>query len=157
MEKEDKINALVIVAHPDDETIWMGGTILQNLDWNWTIISLSRKNDPDRAPKFQRACKSLNHYSTSIISDLDDQILQPLQIDEVKRKILFLLPKKNYDIIFTHGKNGEYGHIRHKETHKAVVSLIEDNILKCSQLKFFSYIKGSVRPPVNPELYVHYP
>ena len=41
MEKE----ALVIVAHPDDETIWMGGTILKNKNWKWTILSLCRASD----------------------------------------------------------------------------------------------------------------
>jgi len=156
MEKEiEKINALVIVSHPDDETIWMGGTILNHPDWNWTIISLCRKNDTDRAPKFQRVCKALNHYSTPIISDLDDENLQPLSIVEVKRKILYLTPKKIYDVIYTHGKNGEYGQIRHKETQDAVVQLVDEKYIDCGELKFFSYIKSTLRPPVNPELYIH--
>ncbi len=150
-----KINALVIVAHPDDETIWMGGTILMNQNYEWTIISLCRKHDSDRAPKFQRVCKALNHYSIPIISDLDDEVLKPLSIEEVKRRILFLLPKTTYDIIYTHGSNGEYGHIRHIETHKAVVELYKENKLKSSQLKFFSYIKTKKETPANPGLYVH--
>ena len=48
--------ASIVVAHPDDETIWMGGTILKNKYWDWTIISLCRKNDPDRMPKFKKVC-----------------------------------------------------------------------------------------------------
>jgi len=51
---------LVVVAHPDDETIWMGGTILSKSNgWDTTIISLCRKYDGDRAPKFKRVCEIL--------------------------------------------------------------------------------------------------
>ena len=46
--------AVVIVAHPDDETIWMGGFILDNPDYNWTILSLCRASDTDCAPKFKQ-------------------------------------------------------------------------------------------------------
>ena len=55
-----KKRVLVVVAHPDDETIWMGGTLLKNLNnWNLTILSLCRKYDKDRAPKFKKVCKIL--------------------------------------------------------------------------------------------------
>ena len=78
-------NALVIVAHPDDETIWMGGTILKNKNWKWTILSLCRKNDADREPKFMEVCSF--YGAEGIISDLDDEKLTPLQVNEVIKKI----------------------------------------------------------------------
>jgi len=150
-----KKEALIVVAHPDDETIWMGGTILKNNDWNWTIISLCRKGDKDRMPKFMRVCEI--YKAKGIISDLDDEKLKPLDIEEVSEKIKSLLPKKEYDYIFTHGENGEYGHVRHKEVHKAVKKLVGYGKLKCEKLYFFSYMNGEEKTKINPNLSVAIP
>ena len=131
------MEALALVAHPDDETIWMGGTILQNKNWNWTIVSLCRKADPDRQPKFVKVCKHYN--ATPIISDLDDEKLHDLSTEEVVKKIQEVLPKKNFDVIYTHGKNGEYGHKRHKEVHRAVKKMLSEKQLKCDKVFYFAY------------------
>jgi LmbE family N-acetylglucosaminyl deacetylase len=149
---ENKIKALCIVAHPDDDLIWMGGTILSHKDWEWTVFSLCRATDIDRAPKFRKACE---HYGAhAIISDLDDEKLHPLKTDEVVDKIKENLPEseRDYDYIFTHGANGEYGHPRHKETHRAVYELIKNKDLKCSKLYFFSYVAGQEVAPHDSNL-----
>lgn len=38
----------LIVAHPDDETLWAGGAILSNPSPEYFIISLSRRSDTER-------------------------------------------------------------------------------------------------------------
>ena len=35
------MKCVVIVAHPDDETLWAGGTILMNPDNDWTKTTLT--------------------------------------------------------------------------------------------------------------------
>ena len=133
-----KKKVLVVVAHPDDETIWMGGTLLRNSEkWNAIIFSLCREYDIDRAPKFKRACSIFN--AKSFMFDLEDEKLDKIQLEEVIKRI-----KKfsgSYDKIFTHGKNGEYGHIRHKDIHNAVNRMLRDKSLSCRKLYYFSYQK----------------
>jgi LmbE family N-acetylglucosaminyl deacetylase len=129
----------VIVAHPDDETLWAGGMILMNPQCNWTIICLSRKNDPDRAPKFFEA---LTLYgATGAMGNLDDGPEQkPLPQKEIETAIQGLLPPIHYDLIMTHSPAGEYTrHKRHEETGRAVFYLWEQNIIDASELWFFAY------------------
>ncbi len=128
--------ALVIIAHPDDETIWMGGTI-QRQKCHWTIFSLCRASDSDRAPKFKKVCALYN--ANCIIADLEDEKLAPLSISEISTLIKNNLENKKFDTIFTHGANGEYGHRRHIEIRKSVAQLQKQNVLICRSLYSFAY------------------
>jgi LmbE family N-acetylglucosaminyl deacetylase len=146
---------LVIVAHPDDETIWMGGTILDRQKEKWTIISLCRKEDPDREVKFNKVCRELK--ASCIISDIEDEKLNPIPVDEIADKIKSILPGTEYDLIYTHGNNGEYGHQRHKEIHKAVKKLVKKKELKCKKLLAFSYKLSNKNVPKIPQLKIPIP
>jgi LmbE family N-acetylglucosaminyl deacetylase len=147
--KEKEI--LVIIAHPDDETIWAGGTLLENKSKK-TIISLCRKNDKDRAPKFEKVCKILN--SKRYMSDLDDLEeghYKKISKKEVIKRILKFTKKKKYDYLYTHGKNGEYGHIRHREIHQIVDEMLEKRLLFAKEVFFFSYRRKGKFCNINPD------
>lgn len=136
-----RMKSLAVVAHPDDELIWMGGFILRNKNWDWTIVSMCRKDDKDRKPKFEKVCKLLNARNY-FISDLDDENLErSVDEKEIEARLFGLLKTRMYDCIFTHGKNGEYGHIRHKEVHRAVSSFVKSKKIVCKKIFYFDYIK----------------
>ena len=140
----------IIVAHPDDETIWSGGLVLRHPEWRWTVMSLCRADDPDRAPKFKKVCAFLG--SECILSDVDDAPrLKPLDPrKEIGDRIVAALGGEAWDLCVTHGRNGEYGHRRHEEVYGEVVRLVSEGRLRCEDLWTFAYEcdtgTGSCRP-----------
>ena len=132
----------VIVAHPDDETLWAGGTILSHPLWKCFIVCLCRRSDTERAPKFYKAIKVLK--SEGIMGDLDDGPDQkPLDEKEVERAILDLLSPKHFDLIISHNPSGEYTrHVRHEEASKAVIKLWHAGKISTNELWTFAYEDG---------------
>jgi LmbE family N-acetylglucosaminyl deacetylase len=155
---EDTKTALVAVAHPDDETLWSGGTILSHPEINWTILTLCRKSDPDRAPKFFKVAKQLG--AKGFMADLADSPDQkPLKQTDIQKTILSALSEKSFDIILTHNPKGEYTrHLRHEETSQAVLGLWNDSKLKAKQLLVFAYEDGggkyAPRPVENADIVI---
>jgi len=146
MKLKKNSKALVIVAHPDDETIWMGGLIMRNPQVEWMIMSTCRASDTDRAPKFARVCAVYKAHA--LIEDMDDEGKWAFQknVRETKKVLLKHFAGKQFDYLFTHGMNGEYGHPVHKVVHEAVYDLIRREKIKANEVYFFNYKKKYRRP-----------
>ena len=142
MDKKKSRSVAIIVAHPDDETLWAGGTILSHPSWNFFVISLCRASDTNRAPKFYEALKVLRVEGK--MGDLEDNSEQkPLDEKEVQEAILQILPRKHFDLIISHNPNGEYTrHIRHEEVSKAVIQLWHTGKISANDLWTFAYEDG---------------
>jgi LmbE family N-acetylglucosaminyl deacetylase len=136
-------NCAVIVAHPDDETLWAGGLMLMYPEIKWIVVTLCRKSDPDRAPRFFKALEIFT--ADGFMADLDDGPEQkPLDNNHVQQTIELLLPSKKFDIIITHSTSGEYTrHLRHEETAEAVLALWKTQRLIAEQLWTFAYEDGN--------------
>jgi LmbE family N-acetylglucosaminyl deacetylase len=132
----------LVVAHPDDETLWAGGTILLHPGWSCFIVALCRASDADRAPRFFRALECLG--AKGAMADLDDGPEQlPLAKGMAEKTLLGLLPSSAFDLVLTHGPKGEYtSHVRHEETAGAVAALAASGRLRCREIFSFSYEDG---------------
>jgi LmbE family N-acetylglucosaminyl deacetylase len=132
----------VVVAHPDDETLWAGGLLLSHPDWSVFILTLCRGEDPDRAPKFFKVLERLG--AKGAMGKLDDGPDQfPLSSEHVEDAILSLLPRTDFDILLTHAPQGEYTwHRRHGEVSRAVQELWRDGRIQARALWQFAYEDG---------------
>jgi LmbE family N-acetylglucosaminyl deacetylase len=139
----NKKKVALIVAHPDDETLWAGGTILSHPLWTCFIVCLCRGSDTERASKFYKALKILK--SEGVMGDLDDGPDQnPLDEKAVELAILDLLPPDHYDLIISHNPSGEYTrHLRHEEVSKAVIKNWYTGKIAASELWTFAYEDGN--------------
>jgi LmbE family N-acetylglucosaminyl deacetylase len=132
----------IIVAHPDDETLWAGGLLLNHPEWDLYVASLCRGEDPDRAPKFFNVLNELGAQGK--MGNMDDSPeLLPLDQKQIQQHILELLPKQTFDLVITHHPKGEYTrHLRHEETSQAVISLWNKGSLTTRELWCFAYEDG---------------
>jgi LmbE family N-acetylglucosaminyl deacetylase len=115
---------LVCVAHPDDETIFFGGTILQGAKAKgaapWRVVCFTDGNaDNDgarRKKQFEAACKMLGvkHLDWAGLPDRYEQRLDTNSMEAYLRR----LPPPS--AIYTHGVLGEYGHPHHQDVSVAV-------------------------------------
>lgn len=138
----DQKKVAIIVAHPDDEILWCGGTIINHPEWQCFVVCLCRKNDPDRAPRFYNVLKSIK--ANGIMGNIDDGPDQiPLAEDVVKRAIQVLLPADDFGLVITHSPAGEYTrHRRHEEIGNAVIQLWQGGQINTRELWAFAYEDG---------------
>ena len=157
--------AAILVAHPDDETLWAGGFVLEHAEWDWFIGTLCRASDPDRAPKFTRVLERL-HARGAMLDMEDGPEQRPLPALDVQRQVLMLLPGIHFDMLLTHGPQGEYTwHRRHVEVCQAVVALWRAGRISADALWLFAYEDGErqhlpravrnahVQQPLPPEVW----
>jgi len=151
----------IIVAHPDDEILWAGGTVLMHTDWDCFIVSLCRANDKDRSPRFYETLKLLHAKGT--MGNLNDGEKQkPIAENVVEKLILKLLPAEHFDLIITHHPVGEYTkHLRHEEVSKAVINLWNKAEILSDALWVFAYEDGDKayfpQPVENADFFITLP
>ena len=138
----DGVSAAVIVAHPDDETLWAGGWILAHPGWDWFVLTICRGSDADRAPRFRQVLDRLG--ARGDMGDLDDGPEQrPLSRADIQQTVLSHLPRTDFDAVFTHAPEGEYTrNRRHEELSAAMIDLWACGRIRTRSFLMFAYEDG---------------
>lgn len=109
-----KKNSLLVVAHPDDESIFFGGLVQVYRRRPWKIICVTDGNADGEGEKrrkdFFSACQQMKAKSFEMW-DLPDRYGQRLNIEE----LISRLKSEEAAEVFTHGALGEYGHPHHQD------------------------------------------
>ncbi len=117
--KKQKLDALVVVAHPDDEALFFSGLILSK-KIKWHVICVTDGNADKqgryRQNQFKKSCKMLK-VAKAESWQYPDVFRKRLDIEELHQELLTL---PDYKMVFTHGIIGEYGHPHHQDVSYAV-------------------------------------
>ena len=118
--KKIKKYNILVCAHPDDETLFFAGLVLQSRKQNWLIACVTDGNADGMGQKrkadFEKACRLLGAQKTEFfgLPDVYDQRL------DIKRLQMCLSQLPPAQIVYTHGPVGEYGHPHHQDVCFAV-------------------------------------
>ena len=122
---------LMIVAHPDDETLWGGGSLLEK---DYYVVCVTCGNVAYRDNEFKQIMAITNdsyaflNYpdlvkGTSKISNWTNEL------ELISTDLKNIIDSYNWQTIVTHNPDGEYGHIQHKKVSKLVTNLADKNKL----------------------------
>lgn len=121
MRKEIKKSyQLLVVAHPDDETLFFSAALMQQRRLPWLVVCVTNGNADGagsaRALQFKKACSKLK-IEDALQWNFPDVYEQRLDIAGLEYH-LRQLPEPAE--VFTHGIIGEYGHPHHQDVSFAV-------------------------------------
>lgn len=111
-----KATKLMVVAHPDDETLWGGAHLSEG---GYLVVCMTHGNDGKRRKEFENIIKASGNIGlmltypdeiNGVRSDWSEQRAGMMKdLDTVLRY-------KSWSLVATHNPEGEYGHMQHKLT-----------------------------------------
>jgi LmbE family N-acetylglucosaminyl deacetylase len=119
-----KYNKLMIVAHPDDETIFGGAQLLKSS--RWKVICVTNGEHPIRRREFKKAMNKVG-AKWEIWNYTDDRN-GGFNKKRLKADLKRAMFKKRIKMVVTHNPIGEYGHSQHKALSKVVHKLVKKNL-----------------------------
>ena len=128
--------SLMIVAHPDDETIWGGSHLING---NYTVLCITNGNNKKRKKEFMKVMEKT--HSKGIILSFPDKTKGKRDNwksckKDIQREIKKEIDSKDWGKIVTHNPDGEYGHIHHKKVSKYVTMILKKED-RTDQLVYF--------------------
>lgn len=125
--KKKKVREVMIVSHPDDESLFFSQVLLHG-EKSITVFCLTNGYNPIRRHEFYQAIK---YYGVNghILKIPDETILYFLFNNKTIMHIVKKLNKtyNNISLIYTHNREGEYGHKHHRITSDIVAKVFKNS------------------------------
>lgn len=116
---------LMIVAHPDDESLF-GGEALTSSS-GWLVVCVTGASNDLRRHEFIGAMTSIG--ASYMMLDHDDDLRNGNFSPRLEEQLSAVIAGRPYQAVVTHNAAGEYGHPQHRALHRVVRRLIADRPL----------------------------
>lgn len=116
---------LMIVAHPDDESLFAGEALTSTR--GWLVVCVTHASNLERRREFTSAMSSIRVDYTML--DHADDLRNGRFNGRLVEQLSALLAEYSYDLVVTHNAAGEYGHPQHRALHRIVRQLVADRPL----------------------------
>lgn len=123
----------MVVAHPDDETLWGGATLARERGWG--VICMTHATTRPRRRSFEEAMRRLG--AVPAIFDVPDRRtgeVKPQDQEEMASILRPILGRPGVEQILTHSPDGETGHRIHM-----AISDVVSAIAAPATLHYFSF------------------
>ena len=131
-------NKLMIVAHPDDETLWGGKGLIED---DYLVVCITCGKVKSRVFEFVNVMHTTNDkyimlgYPDKTNGERDNWDTVYEDITKDLKKIIKL---KDWELIVVHNPEGEYGHIHHKMISNIVTDIVENKDILYYFGKYYS-------------------
>ena len=129
--------AAVVVAHPDDECLWYGGTVATNPDVEWHIVCVTDggegRQGQTRREEFESACAALGVTSANLMG-LPDRWRRHIDVREMVVMLARAVPD-DIDVVLTHSQ----GDIHHHHREVLIACCLA---YSCERVRMFSPLRS---------------
>ena len=123
--KADQYKNVMIVSHPDDETLWGGAHLIRD---KYFVVCLTNGYNVKRANDFRELLAFTNNSGIILnYPDLQDNIKDNWSgvRNGILKDLSTIINYKHWNKIVTHGPEGTTGHIHHKKTSEYVTKIVK--------------------------------
>ena len=155
---------LMIVAHPDDEIIFGGAELLQALPGTWLVVCITTatarsagkcsktKKRWERRQEFFHMLKLVGAHGEI----WDRRVTWPRgagfssdDIEQLMRDLSELIKSRTWEVVVTHGRDGEYENVQHQQLHRVACAAARAVGLAEGKLRFFRFQNASLPVPLR--------
>lgn len=131
-------NKLMIVAHPDDETLWGGKALIED---DYLVVCITCGKVKSRVFEFVNVMHTTNDkyimlgYPDKTNGERDNW---DTVYEDITKDLKEIIKLKDWELIVVHNPEGEYGHIHHKMTSNIVTDIVENKDILYYFGKYYS-------------------
>lgn len=157
MKNNNKKSILCVIAHPDDEALGVGGTLIKHIEQgdvvNIVIFSLGETSKKSKEINSSRRLKSAKDWSKRVgskiysILDFPDQRLDTVPKLEIIQILEKILKDLKPDILYTH-HDGDINHDHQIVSHAILTALRPmNNLALKSEIRTFETVSSTEQAP----------